>query len=397
MMTVVCLLTGMLSGCGFIDWLLEDEEGFYEEEQETEEPGGTGNDGGAVNLSERGTVISQENGQLVIDRKTRDQEIPMGEGDWTIFVYLCGSDLESDGGAASDDIEEALAACSSQNVRVVYQTGGSSYWYQDISDNKLERFLLKNGELQKVGERPNANMGDTETLADFLTWGVQHYPAEKMGVILWDHGSGSINGVCFDEQYGYDSLSVAEMTAAFDRTYDSMTDRFEFIGFDACLMSTLEVANQLVPYARYLYASEEYEPGTGWDYTGMLNYLAENPAADGEMLGGQICEDYYDHCREADAQAMATFSVTDLSGIDELVQACNQAFQVVYEQDDLGDAARKILGADNFGGNTRAEGYTNMVDLGMMLDNWSRFSPGSPSTSVSHAPSGSLGQRSRGN
>ena len=74
-------------------------------------------------------------------------------------------------------------------------------------------------------------------------------------MILWDHGSGSINGVCFDEQYEYDSLSVAEMAAAFDRVYDSMTDRFEFIGFDACLMSTLEVANQLVPYARYLYGN----------------------------------------------------------------------------------------------------------------------------------------------
>ena len=86
-------------------------------------------------------------------------------------------------------------------------------------------------------------------------YGVQHYPAERMGVILWDHGSGSINGVCFDEQYEYDSLSVAEMAAAFDRVYDSMTDRFEFIGFDACLMSTLEVANQLVPYARYLYGN----------------------------------------------------------------------------------------------------------------------------------------------
>ena len=133
------------------------------------------------------------------------------------------------------------------------------------------------------------------------------------------------------------------------------------------------MANQLVPYARYLYASEEYEPGTGWDYTGMLDYLAENPATDGKALGKQICEDYYVHCREADAQQMATFSVTELSGIDELVQACNQAFQVIYEQDDLGDAARKILGADNFGGNTRAEGYTNMVDLGMMLDNLSDY------------------------
>lgn len=373
LLALLCLLTGMLSGCGFIEWLLEDEEDFYEEEQETEGEDGTEDSGSTVSLSERGTVISQENGKLVIDRRSRDQEIPMGEDGWTIFVYLCGSDLESDGGAASDDIEEALAAYPSQQTRVVYQTGGSSYWYQDISDERLERFVLENGELQKVDERPNANMGDAGTLSEFLIWGVQHYPAERMGVILWDHGSGSINGVCFDEQYEYDSLSIAEMAAAFDRVYDSMTDRFEFIGFDACLMSTLEVANQMVPYARYLYASEEYEPGTGWDYTGMLDYLAENPAADGKALGKQICEDYYVHCREADAQQMATFSVTELSGIDDLVQACNQAFQVVYEQDDLGDAARKILGADNFGGNTRVEGYTNMVDLGMMLDNLSDY------------------------
>ena len=84
----------------------------------------------------------------------------------------------------SDDIEEALAAYPSQQIRVVYQTGGSSYWYQDISDDRLERFVLENGELQKVDERPNANMGDAGTLSEFLIWGVQHYPAERMGVIL---------------------------------------------------------------------------------------------------------------------------------------------------------------------------------------------------------------------
>ena len=104
LLALLCLLTGMLSGCGFIEWLLEDEEDFYEGEQETEDSGST------VSPSERGTVISQENGKLVIDRRSRDQEIPMGEDGWTIFVYICGSDLESDGGAASDDIEEALAA-----------------------------------------------------------------------------------------------------------------------------------------------------------------------------------------------------------------------------------------------------------------------------------------------
>lgn len=66
LVAVICLLTGILSGCGFIDWLLEDEEVWYDEEQETEESDVTGNGGGAVSLSERGTVISQENGQLVL-------------------------------------------------------------------------------------------------------------------------------------------------------------------------------------------------------------------------------------------------------------------------------------------------------------------------------------------
>ena len=123
LLALLCLLTGMLSGCGFIEWLLEDEEDFYEEEQETEGEDGTEDSGSTVGLSERGTVISQENGKLVIDRRSREQEIPMGEDGWTIFVYLCGSDLESDGGAASDDIEEALAAYPSQQIREAPVTG----------------------------------------------------------------------------------------------------------------------------------------------------------------------------------------------------------------------------------------------------------------------------------
>ena len=54
--------------------------------------------------------------------------------------------------------------------------------------------------MKKVGEERLSSMGEAETLADFLEWGVQTYPADKMGLILWNHGSGSINGVCFDEQ-----------------------------------------------------------------------------------------------------------------------------------------------------------------------------------------------------
>lgn len=377
----------LLSGCSA--WLmsegLDGDEGWsdYEEEDDEGYSGGSATIGGDSSYqgsvlednSLKGTVISQENGQMQISRRSRDEEIPMGDGDWTIFVYLCGSDLESDGGAASSDIEEAFAARGSGQVKVVYQTGGSFFWYQNINENRVQRYLLEDGDLTLVDEKPEANMGTASTLADFLSWGVSNYPSERMGLILWDHGSGSINGVCFDEQYDYDSLTLGELDHALNQVYDQMTDRFEFIGFDACLMSTLETANVLTPYARYMYASQEMEPGSGWDYTSLLNNLAANPDQDGAQLGEKVCREYYDHCADYGfgSQRSATFSIIDLSKIDDVLISMNEAFRVVYEQGDLGDVTRAVLEADSFGGNSVSEGYSNMLDLGNMLDQLSGY------------------------
>ena len=389
LLLLTVLLTGsmLLSGCSA--WLmsegLDSDEGWsdYEEEDDEGYSGGSGTIGegssyqGSVleDNSLKGTVISQENGQMQISRRSRDEEIPMGDGDWTIFVYLCGSDLESDGGAASSDIEEAFAARGSGQVKVVYQTGGSYFWYQNINENRVQRYLLEDGDLTLVDEKPEANMGTASTLADFLSWGVSNYPSERMGLILWDHGSGSINGVCFDEQYDYDSLTLGELDHALNQVYDQMTDRFEFIGFDACLMSTLETANVLTPYARYMYASQEMEPGSGWDYTSLLNNLAANPDQDGAQLGEKVCREYYDHCADYGfgSQRSATFSIIDLSKIDDVLISMNEAFRVVYEQGDLGDVTRAVLEADSFGGNSVSEGYSNMLDLGNMLDQLSGY------------------------
>lgn len=35
------------------------------------------------------------------------------------------------------------------------------------------------------------------------------------------------------------------------------------VGFDTCVMGCVEVAQALAPYADYLVASEDLEPGTG--------------------------------------------------------------------------------------------------------------------------------------
>ena len=60
----------------------------------------------------------------------------MGDaGTWTVFVYMCGSDLESDGGMASADIEEMEKSSAGGNVKFVVQTGGAYYWENDVDED----------------------------------------------------------------------------------------------------------------------------------------------------------------------------------------------------------------------------------------------------------------------
>lgn len=321
------------------------------------------------------TRLSMSGGGLGIERRTRSEESPMAESGWTILLYLCGTDLESDGAAAYTDLCEAVSAKYSDDVRLVIQTGGTYEWYADFSNTSMQRFVNIDGDIELVDEVRDGNMGDPDTLSEFVSWGVENYPAKHMGLVLWNHGGGSISGVCFDEKNNNDSLSLREIDRALNSVYDQMTDKFEFIGFDACLMSTLETANILVPYARYMFASEETEPGGGWNYCDIMNYLAENPDADGAELGKMQCESYYRHCIDNGDSVGTTFAITDLSKLDDLLVSFNRTAQEMYESGRLNDIARAVYSADNFGGNNRSEGYTNMVDLAGLLKAVEPYAP----------------------
>ena len=158
------------------------------------------------------TQLSVKNGALDINRRPFSEKSSRGNG-WTILVYLCGTDLESDGGCATNDIIEAISASYSEDVHIVYQTGGTNQWNSGISNSTIQRYASTNGDIELVDELTEASMGKSETLADFVAWGLENYPAENMGLVFWNHGGGSISGVCFDEKYDKDSLSLREICA----------------------------------------------------------------------------------------------------------------------------------------------------------------------------------------
>lgn len=294
------------------------------------------------------------------------------EADWAVYWYLCGSDLETNGGFASGDFAELLEVTLPDNVKVVIETGGSSAWHNDFVDpSKLQRFVYESEGLKLVDEQPSASMGDARTLQDFLGFAKENYPAEKTAVVFWNHGGGSVTGAAFDELYGNDSLTLDEMYAAFSGVWDTTAESrpLELIGFDTCLMATVDVAATFSEIAHYMVASEEVEPANGWYYSQWLGALAEDPGMDGASLGQIICDSYYAGCEAVGTEQSVTLSLTDLSKIDPLLEAydtfgaeCLAA--AVEDPAFFSQFARAAYGSENYGGNTKEQGYTNMVDLG---------------------------------
>ncbi|MBE5867796.1 MAG: clostripain [Lachnospiraceae bacterium] len=294
------------------------------------------------------------------------------DGSWAVYWYLCGSDLETNGGFASTDLQEMMEVTLPENVNVVIQTGGANVWQNELMDPaKLQRWLYNSEGLKLLEETETANMGDAQTLYDFLAFADANYPADKVAVTFWNHGGGSVSGAAFDEIHGLDSLDLAEMYQAFDAVWPANKENpaLELVGFDTCLMATVDVAAIFQNFSKYLVASEEVEPGNGWLYSGWLGELAANPDMEGDDLGIAICNTYYQGCEAVGTQDQTTLSVTDLTKLTPLLEAYEsfgeEAFVAASQEPgffaELGRAAAQ---SENYGGNTKEQGYTNMVDLG---------------------------------
>ena len=290
---------------------------------------------------------------------------------WVIQWYLCGTDLETNYGSATADIQELMKVKLPPNVKVLIETGGSQQWQNDtVNSNAIERYLYDSNGLQRLETLADADMGDVNTLTDFIRYGKDNYQADHRVFIFWDHGGGSVGGICYDERAGH-SLSLNDLTAAFGAVYgaDANNPPFEMIGFDACLMATYDTINSLDGFARYVVASEETEPGLGWHYTSWLTALANNPAMGGAKLGKEICDGYFAACAEYDVEDSVTLSVIDMSKLPELRDAYEtyglEALVEAYKNPKgfFSKFGRGASNAENYGGNNKSDGYTNMVDI----------------------------------
>ena len=304
-------------------------------------------------------------------------QAPSPPKSYTIMVYLNGSDLETDHRAATIDLMEMMqSGFDEDEVNVIVFTGGTRRWHLSFIPNKKNTiFQLNQDAMTRLANVGSASMGDPAVLAGFVNFCKHYYPAERHGLILWNHGGGAIQGFGHDERYEEDPGRAMMKLRDIHRALSASVPEhgLEFLGFDTCLMATLEMAAIARPYARFLIASQELEPVDGWDYA-FLGHI--KPGDTGAQIGESIIRHYEAFYQGSDFHHLLTLSLVDLAKIDDVYRAFeNLARGTGYALSNGGFplVAKARANTRSFGGEEGAG--TDMVDLGQLAQNLSSISP----------------------
>ena len=327
------------------------------------------------------------------NRIKNEQHLPIAtsqdddENSWTLAIYMCGSDLERDKAAGTRDLCEMLGAQHKMegdnrdldNLNLIVMTGGAGddLWRpESVETPDVDGFVKPQGtqiwqisggqmyQLYKFNEYQD--MSDGTLAKTFFRFAAEYAPAEHMMIEYWDHGGGPIKGAEFalnsdgsDNRY----MPLNDLSEAVSDVKEYRSDNgknLEIIGFDCCLMSSLEVAyafrDKYGEYADFMIASEETEPIDGWDYY-WLEIFAEMkeintpPGEQSEIIGKRIVDlypgdkivDKKDHSQLDDVERAkgiwegrdpdftnGTLALIDLRCIDTLMQAMGELGTALY-------------------------------------------------------------------
>jgi len=274
--------------------------------------------------------------------------------EWTFLVFLnADNNLE---GAGYDDIQEMEKFGSNEDVNVVVQFDG----YDPLGTQRI--YVEKNTGTPATGntfnspvleDMPEQDMGSTDTFVDFVTWGMENYPAEHYFVILWNHGSGwSKEQSILTKSISYDDTSgnyirTNELAGALDEIVAQTGKTIDVLGFDACLMGMYEVADSLVGMVDYLVASEEVEPWDGYAYDDLLRaFYARSDKSIEALLIDSVQEYGKSYSSGSQGYQQVTQSALDLSKLALVKRRLNEWVEAVspkVEAETLRTAGRSAV------------------------------------------------------
>jgi hypothetical protein len=197
---------------------------------------------------------------------------------WTFMVYIVGDNNLDD--YVPLDIETELApAGSNEDVAVVTlaDRAATAEWSQTLL------FYVTQGmeatPENAVADWGEANMGDPQTLLDFIRWTKAHHPAEHYALSLWNHGWSWRPDASMRDDTDNDTLDQHELEAVL-----AEVGPVDLIMYDACQMATIENQATVGAYSSAFVASQEYYNMDGIEYELIIPALHEDP----DMTPGEL-------------------------------------------------------------------------------------------------------------
>ena len=341
------------------------------------------------------TIVLQSNKTVktTVTVSVVDEEVD--HYDYTIMYYMCGSDLEYSAKAKSEnehgfftkDIQEILSVQNiPDSVRIIIETGGTTHWFMpssylegatEISSKKLQRWEVNNEthKLKLIQTLSTNEMAKQESFEDFLSWGLDEYEADQMGVVISGHGGG-IAGCAYDDNYTYtygryeyaNTLQTYEIAnAAKLALANSSKDKFTWIGYDCCVMQCADIATINSDYFEYMVASQELEDAIGWNHDVYLPYLVANPNISPSSFLPKICDSFLldKHTISERYACLQTLSVLDLSKVNSLITTFES---IVPKLGSLSIAYNRAKTAFEASYNDFGEGMYGLCDFSSLLE-----------------------------
>lgn len=298
-----------------------------------------------------------------------------------IYWYICGTDLEEDGGMATNKISQLQEVSLPPNVKVLLYANGSVNWQHAWIDKRGPGIYSydSTGSLDKLASW-KADMGKPDTLKKFLKFGEENFKPDRRIIIFWDHGG--VNGLCYDKafdlgdkpEFGGHNLTFQDLHKVFESVYGHSDEKpFELVGFDTCLSASYELANSIADFSRYMVGSEPSE--YGWNYKDWLTVLAADPRMNGAAIGQAVCDATMQNYSDGSfIKSTSAFSVINLSKMPEVRKAFGKYF---------GEANSNFDKQKGFGGafaRTASSGITEKysdlyMDLGTLAENTKDIMP----------------------
>lgn len=192
--------------------------------------------------------------------------------------------------------------------------------------------------------------GSTTTFLNGVKWALSQAPHDFLFIDLWNHGSGILNpvtkntrGVCFDD-ISSNYLTDKNLRTSFSEIVKLRKGKkIDILGFDACLMASIESHATYAEYVKYIVASEETIPGYGWGYKTVLNSLTNNIQP--QNFAAAMVASYKQTYNNVEADF--TLSAVDSSKIKLLAQNVNSVAQTLVnllnEDQDFASVIKKSL------------------------------------------------------